>query len=70
MYSTKLLNSFAGLQTFHTIPQIQEWCEKCLDVIEEIKDQVENEVDYIDSRLTDFEFDLLRFCSENEVAVD
>jgi hypothetical protein len=55
---------------FTSFPQIQEWCDKCLDVVEEIKDQVESEVDYIDSQLADFDFDLFRFCSENEVVVD
>ena len=66
----KASEQFCWAMDFTSFPQIQEWCEKCLDVIEEAKDQVENEVDYIDSRLADFDFDLFRFCSENEVVVD
>ena len=55
---------------FTSFPQIKEWCERCLDVVEEVKDQVESEFDYVDSRLADFDFDLFQFCSENEVVVD
>ena len=66
----KASDQFCWAMDFTSFPQIQEWCDKCLDVVEEIKDQVESEVDYIDSQLADFDFDLFRFCSENEVVVD
>lgn len=61
---------FCWAMDFTSFPQIQEWCERCLDVVEEVKDQVENEFDYLDSRLSDFDFELFQFCSENEVEVD
>jgi hypothetical protein len=61
---------FCWAMDFTSFPQIQEWCERCLDVIEEVKEQVENEFDYVDSRLADFDFELFQFCSENEVEVN
>jgi hypothetical protein len=66
----KASDQFCWAMDFTSFPQIQEWCERCLDVVEEVKDQVEREFDYIDTKLTDFEFDLDRFCTENEVVVD
>jgi hypothetical protein len=66
----KVSEQFCWAMDFTSFPQIQEWCERCLDVIEEVKDQVENEFDYVDSRLADFDFELFQFCSENEVLVD
>ena len=66
----KASEQFCWAMDFTSFPQIQEWCERCLDIVEEVKDQVENEFDYLDSRLADFEFDLAQFCSENEVEVD
>jgi hypothetical protein len=66
----KASDQFCWAMDFTSFPQIKEWCEKCLDVVEEVKDQVENEFNYVDSRLADFDFDLFRFCSENEVEVD
>ena len=61
---------FCWAMYFTSIPQIQEWCESFLDVVEEVKDQVDSEFDYLDSRLADFDFELFQFCSENEVEVD
>ena len=66
----KASEQFCWAMDFTSFPKIQEWCERCLDVIEEVKDQVESEFDYIDSRLSDFDFELFQFCSENEVEVD
>lgn len=66
----KASEQFCWAMDFTSFSQIQEWCERCLDVVEEVKDQVENEFNYVDSRLADFDFDLFRFCSENEVVVD
>lgn len=66
----KASEQFCWAMDFTSFPQIQTWCEQCLDVIEGVKDQVESEVDYVDSRLTDFDFDLFQFCSENQVVVD
>ena len=66
----KASEQFCWAMDFTSFPQIQEWCERCLDVIEEVKDQVENEFDYVDSRLADFDFELFQFCSKNEVEVD
>jgi hypothetical protein len=66
----KASEQFCWAMDFTSFPQIQEWCERCLDVVEEVKDQVENEFYYIDSKLSDFDFELAQFCSENEVKVD
>ena len=66
----KASEQFCWAMDFTSFPQIQEWCERCLDVVEEVKDQVENEFDYVDSRLADFDFELFQFCAENEVKVD
>jgi hypothetical protein len=55
---------------FTSFPQIQEWCGKVLDVLEEVEYQASNEFDYIDSRLTDYDFELAQFEAENEVIVD
>jgi hypothetical protein len=61
---------FCWAMDFTSFPQIQEWCERCLDVVEEVKDQVDSEFDYIDSRLADFDFQLALFEKEHEVEVD
>ena len=66
----KASDQFCWAMDFTSFPQIQEWCNEMLVLIDEVQTQVDNEFDYIDSRLTDFEFDLDRFCSENEVIVD
>ena len=66
----KASDQFCWAMDFTSFPQIQEWCNEMLVLIDEVQTQVDNEFDYIDSRLTDFEFDLDRFCSENEVVVD
>lgn len=66
----KASEQFCWAMDFTSFPQIQEWCGKVLDVVEEIKDQVDSEFDYIDSRLTDYDFELLQFEKENEVIVD
>ena len=66
----KASEQFCWAMDFTSFPQIQEWCEKCLDVIEELQTEVEYEYCYIDSRLSDFDFELAQFCSENEVEVD
>lgn len=61
---------FCWAMDFTSFPQIQEWCGKALDVIEELQTEVDNEFDYIDSRLADYDFELAQFCVENEVVVD
>ena len=61
---------FCWAMDFTSFPQIQEWCSKVLDVVEEVQYQVENEFDYIDSRLTDYDFELAQFEAEHEVEVD
>jgi hypothetical protein len=66
----KASEQFCWAMDFTSFPQIQEWCERCLDIVEEVKDRVESEFDYIDGRLADFEFELAQFCSENEIEVD
>ena len=66
----KASEQFCWAMDFTSFPQIQEWCGKALDVIEELQTEVEYEYSYIDSRLTDYEFDLLMFEKENEVVVD
>ncbi len=66
----KASEQFCWAMDFTSFPQIQEWCSKALDTIEELQTEVEYEYSYIDSRLTDYEFDLLVFEKENEVLVD
>ena len=66
----KASEQFCWAMDFTSFPQIQEWCERCLDVVEEVKDQVENEFNYVDSRLADYDFELAQFETENEVEVD
>lgn len=61
---------FCWAMDFTSFPQIQEWCGKVLDTIEELQTEVEYEFNYIDSRLSDFDFELAQFCAENEVEVD
>ncbi len=66
----KVFDQFCWAMDFTSFPQIQEWCGKVLDVLEEVEYQVSNEFDYIDSRLTDYDFELAQFEAENEVIVD
>lgn len=66
----KASEQFCWAMDFTSFPQIQEWCGKALDTIEELQTEVEYEYSYIDSRLTDYEFDLFMFEKENEVIVD
>jgi hypothetical protein len=66
----KASDQFCWAMDFTSFSQIQEWCGKVLDVVEEVKDQVDNEFDYLDSRLAEYEFELAQFESENEVMVD
>lgn len=66
----KASDQFCWAQDFTTFSQIQEWCSKVLDVVEEVQTQVDNEFDYIDTRLAEYEFELAQFESENEVLVD
>ena len=66
----KASEQFCWAMDFTSFPQIQEWCGKALDVIEELQTEVEYEYYYIDSQLTDFDYELALFCSENEVKVD
>lgn len=61
---------FCWAMDFTSFPQIQEWCGKVLDIVEELQTEVEYEYSYVESRLADFEFDLAQFCSDNEVSVD
>lgn len=61
---------FCWAMDFTSFPQIQEWCSSVLDTIEEVQAKVENEFDYIDSRLADYDFELFMFEKENEVVVD
>lgn len=61
---------FCWAMDFTSFPQIQEWCGEVLDAIEEVQAKVENESDYIDSRLADYDFDLFMFEKENEVIVN
>jgi len=66
----KAFDQFLWAQDFTSFPQIQDWCGKVLDIIEEVEYQVSNEFDYVDSRLTDYDFELAQFEAENEVEVD
>ena len=66
----KTSEQFCWAMDFTSFPQIQEWCERCLDVIEEVKDQVENEFDYLDYRLSEYDWELAQFNQEYEVSVD
>ncbi len=66
----KASDQFCWAMDFTSFSQIQEWCGKVLDVVEEVKDQVDNEFDYLDSKLAEYEFELTQFETENEVLVD
>ena len=66
----KASDQFCWAMDFTSFPQIQEWCSTVLDAIDEVETKVENEFDYVDGRLTDFDFELANFCFENEVIVD
>lgn len=66
----KASDQFCWAMDFTSFPQIQEWCGVVLEAIEEVQAKVENESDYIDSRLADYDFDLFMFEKENEVTVD
>lgn len=61
---------FCWAMDFTSFPQIQEWCGKVLDVVEEVKDQVDNEFDYIDYQLSEYDFEKALFDQEHEVVVD
>jgi hypothetical protein len=38
--------------------------------VEEVKDQVESEFDYLDHQLSEYDWDLAQFNQEHEVLVD
>jgi hypothetical protein len=66
----KTFDSFLWAQDFTTFPQIQEWSEKVLEVIDEVQDEVGSEVDYLDYQLSEYDFQLTLFEKEHEVEVD
>lgn len=66
----KCSEQFCWAMDFTSFPQIQGWCEKVLDVVEEVKDQVESEFDYLDHQLSEYDWDLAQFNQEHEVLVD
>ena len=66
----KAFDSFLWAQDFTSFPQIQEWSEKVLEVIDEIQDEVGTEVDYLDYQLSEYDFQLALFEKEHEVEVD
>ncbi len=66
----KVFDQFLWCQDFTTFPQIQEWSEKVLEVIDEVQDEVGSEVDYLDYQLSEYDFQLALFEKEHEVEVD
>ncbi len=66
----KASDQFCWAMDFTSFPQIQDWCSRVLDVIDDIESEVENEFDYIDSQLADYDFELFMFEKENEVVVN
>ena len=66
----KASEQFCWAMDFTSFPQIQEWCSKAVDVIEELQTEVEYEFSYIDSRLADYDYELAQFNNEHEVLVD
>ena len=66
----KSSEDFCWAMDFTSFPQIQEWCGKVLDVVEEVKGQVESEYDYIDYQLSEYDWELAQFNKEHEVEVD
>lgn len=66
----KASEQFCWAMDFTSFPQIQGWCERCLDIVEEVKDQVENEHYYIDNRLSEYDWQLAEFNQEHEVEID
>jgi hypothetical protein len=65
----KAFDQFLWCQDFTTFPQIQEWSEKVLEIIDEVQDEVGSEVDYLDYQLSEYDFQLALFEKENEVEV-
>jgi len=66
----KASEQFCWATDFTSFPQIQEWCGKALDTIEELQTEVEREYNYIDYQLSEYDFELAMFEKENEVKVD
>jgi hypothetical protein len=66
----KASEQFCWAMDFTSFPQIQEWCSKVLDVVEELQTEVEYEFYYIDSKLSDYEYEKALFDQEHEVEVD
>jgi hypothetical protein len=66
----KAFDQFLWCQDFTTFPQIQDWSEKVLEVIDEVQDEVGSEVDYLDYQLSEYDFQLALFEKEHEVEVD
>lgn len=66
----KAFDSFLWAQDFTSFPQIQEWSEKVLETINDVQDEVESEVNYLDYQLSEYDFQLALFEKEHEVEVD
>ena len=66
----KAFDSFLWAQDFTSFPQIQDWSERVLEAIDEVKDEVDSELDYIDYQLSEYNFQLALFEKEHEVEVD
>ena len=65
----KAFDSFLWAQDFTSFPQIQEWSEKVLETINDVQDEVESEVNYLDYQLSEYDFQLALFEKEHEVEV-
>jgi hypothetical protein len=66
----KASEQFCWAMDFTSFPQIQEWCGKVLDIVEEVKNEVENEYYYLDHQLLEYDWELAQFNQEHEVIVD
>jgi hypothetical protein len=66
----KAFGQFCWAQDFTTFSQIQDWSERVLEVVDDIRDEVDDELSYIDSKLADYDFELTMFEKEHEVEVN
>ena len=66
----KASDQFCWAMDFTSFPQIQKWCDKVLEVVDEVQDEVGSEIDYLDYQLSEYDFQLTLFEKENEVEVD
>jgi hypothetical protein len=66
----KAEEQFCWADDFTHFPQIKEWCSEILNQLDDIQHKIDREIDYVDSLLEDYDYELTIFEKENEVRVD